>query len=81
MAVSNYRNYSGYRDPSAGKAITNTDRRQRRKRQRQLDKMDAIEDYERLCREFRQMAEAKGFSFYSTIWMKHHKTGIIFKRG
>lgn len=75
-----YRNSEGYPDPSAGEALASITRDDRRKKKR-LERMQAQEDYEHLCRQFKQMAEEKGFEFPSQIWLKDMKSGFIFKNG
>lgn len=74
-----YKNSEGYSDPSAGKAlaaIAHDDRRERR-----LERMQAQEDYEHLCRQFKRMAEESGFEFPGQIWLRNKKSGFIFKNG
>ena len=72
-----YRNKAGYPDPSAGEALANIERT----RKRRLKRLDTIEAYEHLCCKFREMADAQGFSFPSQIWLRHKKSGAIFKKG
>ena len=74
-----YKNSEGYSDPSAGKelaAIARDDRRERR-----LERIQAQEDYEHLCRQFKRMAEESGFAFPGQIWLRNKKSGFIFKNG
>lgn len=77
--MSKYRNSEGYSDPSAGEALAAIARE--RRRERRLERMQAVEDYENLCRQFRKMAEVQGFEFPSTIWLINSKTGEYFKNG
>lgn len=74
-----YRNSEGYSDPSVGEALAAIARDDRR--ERRLERMQAQEDYEHLCRQFKQMAEEKGFAFPGQIWLKDMKSGFIFKNG
>jgi uncharacterized protein YaaR (DUF327 family) len=53
----------------------------RGKRLNRLEYLQAIEDYEQLCREFRKMAEEKGFTFITQILLKHDNSGRVFKKG
>lgn len=77
--MSFYRNCEGYSDPGAGEALSNIARENRRARR--LERIQAREDYERLCRQFRRTAEENGFEFPGQIWLKEIKTGRIFKNG
>ncbi len=77
--MTTYRNGEGYPDPCAGAAIAAIERE--RRRERRLARIQALEDYEHLCRKFRSMAEAKGFSFPGQIWLANDNTGEIFKNG
>lgn len=74
-----YKNSEGYSDPSAGKALAAIARDDRR--ERRLERMQAQEDYERLCRQFKRMAEESGFEFPGQIWLRNKKSGFIFKNG
>lgn len=74
-----YRNSEGYSDPSAGEALANIAREDRR--ERRLERMQAQEDYEHLCRQFKRMAAESGFEFPGQIWLRETKTGRIFKNG
>lgn len=75
-----YRNSEGYSDPSAGKALANIARDSRRE-QKRLERIQAQEDYEHLCRQFKRMAEEYGFEFPGQIWLRNTKSGFIFKNG
>ena len=74
-----FRNNEGYYDPSAGGAIAKVSHE--RKRMGRLDYMQAVEDYEQLCRELRKLAASKGFLFSDRIWLKHEKSGKMFRNG
>ena len=74
-----YKNSEGYSDPSAGKALAAIARDDRR--ERRLERMQAQEDYEHLCRQFKGMAEESGFEFPGQIWLRNKKSGFIFKNG
>ena len=74
-----YKNSEGYSDPSAGKALAAIARDDRR--ERRLERMQAQEDYEHLCRKFKRMAEESGFEFPGQIWLRNKKSGFIFKNG
>ena len=74
-----YKNSEGYSDPSAGKALAAIARDDRR--ERRLERMQAQEDYEHLCRQFKRMAEESGFEFPGQIWPRNKKSGFIFKNG
>ncbi len=74
-----HKNSEGYPDPSAGEALANIARDDRRARR--LERMQAQEDYEHLCRQFKRMAEESGFEFPGQIWLREVKTGRIFKNG
>lgn len=63
-------------DPSAG-GKADKDRR----REKRLEKIQQLEDYEQLCREFRKRAAEKGYTFPDRCWLLHEKTGRIFKHG
>lgn len=72
-----YRNSEGYPDPTAGEALAKIAREDRRKQR--LERIQAQENYEYLCRQFRYMAEESGFEFPSQIWLREIKTGRVFK--
>lgn len=74
-----YKNSEGYSDPRAGKALAAIARDDRR--ERRLERMQAQEDYEHLCRQFKRMAEESGFEFPGQIWLRNKKSGFIFKNG
>ena len=74
-----YKNSEGYSDPSAGKALAAIARDDRR--ERRLERMQAQEDYEHLCRQFKRMAEESGFEFPGQIWLRNKKSGFNFKNG
>ena len=74
-----HKNGSGYKDPSAGEAFANIERE--RRREQRLQKMQALEDYEHLCRQFRALAEGAGFRFPSQIWLVHDESGKLYKHG
>lgn len=74
-----YKNSEGYSDPSVGKALAAIARDDRR--ERRLERMQAQEDYEHLCRQFKRMAEESGFEFPGQIWLRNKKSGFIFKNG
>lgn len=74
-----YKNSEGYSDPSARKALAAIARDDRR--ERRLERMQAQEDYEHLCRQFKRMAEESGFEFPGQIWLRNKKSGFIFKNG
>ena len=74
-----YKNSEVYSDPSAGKALAAIARDDRR--ERRLERMQAQEDYEHLCRQFKRMAEESGFEFPGQIWLRNKKSGFIFKNG
>lgn len=77
--MSRYKNSEGYSDPSAGRAFANIKREERR--DRKLEQMQVQEDYECLCRQFRKIAEDKGFIFPGQIWLQEIKTGRIYRNG
>ena len=77
--MTKYKNSEGYSDPSAGKALANVERD--RRRGQRLELIQTREDYERLCCQFRKMANAVGFKFPGQIWLVYENTGDYFKNG
>ena len=77
--MNTYRNSAGYRDPSAGEAIAAIERE--RRREKMLKRLQTREDYEGLCRQFRNQAEELGFNVPGQLWLKSTTTGEMFKNG
>ena len=65
-----------YYNGKGGSDVTREYRREAR-----LDRMQAIEDYEQLCRQFRRMANEKGFIFPGQIWLKRKSTNKMYMNG
>ncbi|MDR2043585.1 MAG: hypothetical protein LBQ15_04310 [Clostridium sp.] len=75
-----YKNAEGYSDPMAGNAESNVNKCELRK-QKRLEAMQATEDYEQLCRDFRAKAEERGFHFINDIWLVNDMTGRVHRGG
>jgi hypothetical protein len=69
-----YKNSEGYSGPTAGDAEAKV-----RKREKRLQAMQDIEDYEHLCRTFRAQAAELGFRFPSDIWLICNRNGKYHK--
>lgn len=76
--MSRYRESGGFERSGDGKSWNAALSRRSEER---LERMQVREDYEYLCRQFKRMAEEKGFIFPSQIWLKEIKTGRIYKNG
>lgn len=74
-----YRNSEGYSDPTAEEALRNIARDNRRAA-KEIERLKARENYERLCNQMRRLAEENGFEFPGDIWLRDKKTGLIYKK-